>query len=110
MSRGTSIGTSVFVVASGTGIFLVSQGLGKASSWAAVIGLPLTAVGVIAGVWTAILTRRILQGPRRQATAELSDAASNGVSKSGKIRQKNTDGITIAHTGSGDVDVRKTGL
>ncbi|SRR5258706_11603630 len=93
---------AVFAAAAGFGIFLVSQGLNRAASWTIIVGLPVTVVGVIAGVWSAVLATRALRETRARRETE----APPRPSSSGDIRQRKTHGITIAHIGKGDIRVR----
>lgn len=70
--------------------------------WAIIAGFPVTLVGVIAGVWSAILAVR---APRKKGQQREEEWASPSVSTSGDIRQRGTHGITIAHTGEGEIRV-----
>ena len=107
MSRriAVTVSLTVFMVTAGLGSFLIIQGLERASLWAAILGLPLTAIGTAAGVWTALLTVRTLRGSREQAGAEPSGSDSSVVKQSGNIQQTSTEGITIGHTGDGDINI-----
>lgn len=53
-----------FILGAGAGFFLVSQGLGRASLWATVVGLPVAVAGTAAGAWSALLTARALREAR----------------------------------------------
>lgn len=92
---------ALFAAAAGFGIFLVSQGLSRAASWAIIVGLPMTLVGMIAGVWSAVLAARALR-----ETRGMTEVSPRG-SKSSEIRQKKTHGITVAHTGKGNIRIRR---
>ncbi len=92
----------VFAVMGGFGIFLVSQGLIRASLWATIAGLPVTLVGGIAGVWSAVVASRALRKTGQRDEIEASRAAS----RSGDIRQEGSGGITIAHSGKGNIVVQ----
>src|SRR5690348_3176146 len=56
---------AAFVVCAGAGVFLVSQGLSRASLWVTVVGLPIAIVGAAAGVWAAILAAVALREARQ---------------------------------------------
>ena len=105
-------GAVMVAAAAALAVFLVSQGLDKASLWATVIGLPLAAIIAISGVWTTFLAARSLRGSEQQNetphTADPRDDSRPGVTRSGSIHQDNTRGTAIAHTGSGDIGI--TGL
>ena len=104
-----SAGIILVALAAGLCVFLVRQGLGKASLWASILGLPLAAIIAVAGVWAAVLAARSMRGSHLQReTPEatgLSLDARPGVSGTGTIRQRETRGTTVAHTGSGDINV-----
>lgn len=86
--------------------FLMRQGLAKASLWATFLVLPLTVVIAIAGVWAAVLAARGLHADRVPAGGKA--AAGPDIARSGSVYQTGTQGLAIAHTGRGDINL--TGL
>jgi hypothetical protein len=98
-----SAAAALIVASIGLTVFLVSQGLGKASLWAAVLGLPVAVIAAVAGVWSTIVA---IKSFREHATeASLRSDISSDPSTTGEIRQRGNRGTTIAHTGSGDIHV-----
>ena len=103
-----SVATVATVAASVLGVFLASQGLMRASLWATALGLPLTVIIAVAGVWTAVLAAKTLaREPNQQARKALDTAGGSPkeCGEPGNIRQDGTGGITIAHTGTGHITV-----
>jgi hypothetical protein len=87
---------------------LASQGLTQASLWAAVLGLPAAVIAAAAGVWATVLAAKPRQKGERGADAEPDAAtgqAHREVQGSGSVRQKDTHGTAVAHTGSGDINI-----
>jgi hypothetical protein len=102
----------VAVAALALGAFLISQGLVQASLWAAVLGLPLSIVIALAGLWSAVLTAKALardSGSKQLCqNGETADAHHFDEPRRGSIHQDRTGGITIAHTGDGDITITGT--
>jgi hypothetical protein len=87
--------------------YLLRQGLDKASLWASVLGLPLTVIIAVSGVWTAVLAAKANREPalssRTGSASGRGTQARTAVIRSGDIRQDHISGPAIAHTGVGDV-------
>jgi hypothetical protein len=108
-------GTAVFIAGAGLGLFLVSEGLNRASAWVAVLGFPLVLAGAAAGVWSVILSARIGREARRagmpseqesQALSGSGTPARPGVDAPGLIRQQGEH--NVIHTGQGNINVNIT--
>jgi high-affinity Fe2+/Pb2+ permease len=86
-------------------VFLLRQGLGKASMWATFLVLPLTVVVAVAGVWAAVVAARGSREDRSEATDQNLEKSPirPSVARSGDIHQEHTAGPSIAHTGAGDI-------
>jgi hypothetical protein len=105
VTRWTRVGACVGILAASIGftVFLVDQGLGNASLWAAVLGLPVAVIAAVAGIWSTVLTVR---SSREHDGEPPPHPDTNPVpAPSGGIRQSDNRGIAIAHTGSGDIHV-----
>lgn len=106
-----SVCGAVAATALALGSYLISQGLVRASLWAAALGLPLTVVITVTGIWAAVLASRALgrDSARNKITTPQAGVRESGNPRaSGGIRQDSTGGITIAHTGTGDITVTDT--
>jgi hypothetical protein len=110
-------GTTVFTAGVGLGLFLVSEGLNRASAWVTVLGFPLVLVGTAAGVWSVVRAARTARElrhvdmPLRQESQEASGASAPAppeMGASGSISQRNTGGINVAHTAQGDINFTGT--
>jgi hypothetical protein len=110
-------GTVMFVAGAGLGLFLVREGLDRASAWVTVLGFPLVVAGTAAGVWSVVRAAgtgregRRVDTPLRQESQDLSGQSTPerpGMDASGSIRQSNTGGINAAHTGQGDINLTGT--
>lgn len=102
VAAGLILGTAALTVLL---VFLLRDGLAKASLWATFLVLPLTAISAVAGVWATAIAARSL-GDNRMPSKDPSvghvvDQPSIG--RSGNIRQQRTDGPAVAHTGVGDI-------
>lgn len=86
-------------------VFLLRDGLAKASLWATFLVLPLTAISAIAGVWAVVIAARSL----RDGRVPTKDSSGGDVVdrprivRSGNVRQERTDGPAVAHTGVGEI-------
>jgi hypothetical protein len=80
--------------------FFINQGLTKASLWATVLAFGLTCLGTVATVWTLVLMIR--QGEVHSAPP--SGNSSGDQQRSAMIRQVNSNGTNIVHTGEGDIN------
>lgn len=81
-------------------VFLVGQGLVRASLWATVLSFGLAGLGVVVGVWGLIAARQ----PSRAADAPDRRDRHPADGRTGSITQISSGGITIAHTGEGDIN------
>jgi hypothetical protein len=107
-------GTVVFIAAAGLGLFLVTEGLARASAWVTVLGFPLVLAGTAVAVWSAVQAVkagrevRHEDGRIQQDTHDPSGAdgrARPEIGASGSIRQTSQGGPTIGHTGIGDINL-----
>jgi hypothetical protein len=107
----------VFLAAAGLGVFLVSEGLSRASLLVTVLGFPLALVGAAAGIWTAVLTAQGLREARQaDARRGQEDHTVHGTpppapprtEAPGSVEQHSLTGDNIAHTGKGDINVNRT--
>lgn len=100
-------GAGVAVGATGLAVFLVSQGLVKASLWASVLGLPVALIIAVAGVWAALLAAKAPhghgQGQAAGTTSKPNDDGTADDTRSGSIYQVSTSGTAMGSTGSGDI-------
>jgi hypothetical protein len=110
-------GTVVFIGGVGLGLFLVSEGLNRASAWVTVLGFPLVLAGAAAGVWSVVRAVRTgretrqVDTPLQQKSQDSSGASTPArpeMGASGSIRQSNTGGINVAHTAQGDINITGT--
>lgn len=109
--RWVTVGAAVCIAGAGLGVFLVSEGLNRASAWVTVLGFPLVLAGTAAGVWSAVLAVRTAQEPRQaemspeQESTGPSQVASPARRRSWpwSIRQRGK--INTVHTGHGDINV-----
>jgi hypothetical protein len=102
------VAAALIVAASALGaflVFLLRQGLVRASLWATLLVLPLTVIIAVAGAWAAVLAARALHdGQERTERSPAAGAAFRpDISRSGSIYQTKTGGPAIAHTGVGDI-------
>ena len=103
MRRSRVIALICGVLIAGVGIgwliyFFASQGLTNASLWATVMGFGFTAVGTVGIVWTLVLIIR--QGKGESEDRDKDD----GRRGSAPVRQVNSSGTNIAHSGEGDIN------
>jgi len=86
-------------------VFLLRQGLGKASMWATFLVLPLTVIIAVAGVWATVVAAHGSSEGRGEAPDHSLEKmpVRPSVVRSGDIRQEHTAGPSIAHTGAGDI-------
>jgi hypothetical protein len=82
-------------------VFLVGQGLVRASLWGTIGSSGLAAIGTAASVWGLITARRT---PRIADDSATMDSRRSG-GPTGAITQVNSGGVNIAHTGEGDINV-----
>ena len=107
-------GAAVFVAGTGLGLFLVSQGLGRASAWVTVLGFPLVLAGATAGVWAVVQAARTGRAARHTDMTPQQESqnppragmpARPSVNASGSIRQRGR--FNVGHTGQGDINLHK---
>ncbi|GAA3812908.1 tetratricopeptide repeat protein [Sphaerisporangium flaviroseum] len=100
-------GCGVFLSGAWLGFFLVGQGLDRASLWASVLGLPLSAIATAMGAWAALLAAKTLHATRGSlATDDATETLVRRTSMPLGTRNTIVDGVIVAHTGDDDVVVQ----
>lgn len=88
--------------------YLSRQGLDKASLWASYLGLPVTVVVAVSGVWAVVLAAMALRGGRREEyAAELPARPGVGLG-SGAAGNGQEDVTGTAHSSSGKRNLRES--
>jgi hypothetical protein len=79
--------------------FLTHEGLARAALWATVLGFAATLLGAIVSVWTLVL---MMRADRSKPETEGTNDSQSSLSVT--IRQINSGGCNIVHTGEGDIN------